>query len=235
MQPPSGALSCDAHHPHYHYQASCYHLWHGEALRISGDAGAEAAYQAALFQDHLNLEARDWRQRPEGCFHVPRYDAHPLRDAPFRHALGWPESAASAPHDEAVSLLEEGCIAEALGLAEQALRLEATHANSFFLLGKCCCFLEDYAQACLRFQQSIRLAQRGHDLYHQEASAQHVARAERFVLFARIEEAIQDCTKALDLDRKNERALGLRAKLYRDKGNRRAAEADEAFLTPRPR
>ena len=51
-------LPCDRYHHHYHYQASAQYLWLAETLRALGRTEyALAAYDKAIFQDHLNQEA----------------------------------------------------------------------------------------------------------------------------------------------------------------------------------
>lgn len=50
--------TCDARHHFYHYQASAFHLWNAETLRLTGKTNeARAQFGRAVFQDHINADA----------------------------------------------------------------------------------------------------------------------------------------------------------------------------------
>jgi predicted negative regulator of RcsB-dependent stress response len=79
--------ACDAHHHFYHYKSSWMHLCYGHALRAKGDENSAAVqYKSAIFQDHLNEEAKG-----KGTYntHITTGAIDAL--SVFETSLGWEE------------------------------------------------------------------------------------------------------------------------------------------------
>lgn len=80
------------------------------------------------------------------------------------------------------------------------------------------------------FAEALHIFGGRHERYHRHASGLHQRRAELFLQMGQADLAINDLTKALDLDRHNQEAMRLRASLYAERGSRQLAEADELRL-----
>jgi len=80
------------------------------------------------------------------------------------------------------------------------------------------------------FAEALRIFGARHERYHHHASALHVARGKMYVELAELDLAINDLTKALDLNRHNREAIILRSDLYGQRGSWQLAEADELRL-----
>jgi tetratricopeptide (TPR) repeat protein len=120
-----------------------------------------------------------------------------------------------------------GNLTEAMALFDTAIALNAHHSNSFFARGKCYFLLDDFEKARVDFMEAIRLSHQKHDSYHRAASEEHLQRGRGFLKLGKLDLAINDFTKALDLHRKNKDALAARAQAYRAKGSVQLAEIDE--------
>ncbi len=95
-----------------------------------------------------------------------------------------------------------------------------------FALGLCEFFQKKYNAALDHFLQARSIAIKKHDLYHANASTQFYNRAYVFFLQRKYELAVSDLTKSLDLQKDNQDALLLRAKIYIQKKNKSDAIID---------
>jgi tetratricopeptide (TPR) repeat protein len=164
------ALPCDAWHHYYHYQSSAQYLWLAETLRALGKTKeARTAYERALFQDHLNEEAKrreetvHWTEKPEA--RMPRYNKHPFFDLEFRGLIGELPDDATRSHDEGATALLAGDTAKALLHLEKAIAAVPHHSNSYFARGKCRFFEHKFDEALVDFTEAIRLSHQRHDAY----------------------------------------------------------------------
>ncbi len=104
--------ACDAHHHFYHYKSSWLHLCLADTLRQSGDEpGARKHYEAALFQDHLNMQAKN-ALGPPPSGEQGNYDSYITSGAipalaAFEQSLGWEP-------DTSMVLSEAGAFGEAV-------------------------------------------------------------------------------------------------------------------------
>lgn len=221
-QPASGALPCDGYHHFYHYQSSTQYLWLARLCHDLGDkAAAEDAVKKALFQDHFNEEALAIKTQgnTQGVNHT--YSKHPLLDAQFCESVGRSPDNATTLHDGAVKAILEGNIAQAILHLEQAIAANPKHSNSHFWLGKCRMLEGRLEEARALVQEAIRLAHLDHEAYHRSASDIHLERARQFLHNGSLDLAINDYTKALDLNRSNVAAsaeLAAAEKLRRTEG-----------------
>lgn len=206
-QPVSGALLCDSYHHYYHYQASTQYLWLARICYLLGEPGeAERAIKKALFQDHFNEEALAIKDKGSADDIAHTYSKHPLFDAQFCDAVGRKQVAATALHDAGVRAVLEGNVPAATQCFESAIAAAPMHSNSHFWLGKCRLSLGDPLGAKRNLQEAISLSHIDHEAYHKAASGEHVKRARAFMACGELDLAINDFTKALDLDRTNQDA-----------------------------
>lgn len=225
------SLPCDFYHHYYHYQSSTQYLWLAEALRVLGrNSEALVAYSNAIFQDHFNQEALSGKAQLETGEKrgrvIPSYDKHPLRDAEFCVSTGQMPDATTKLHDKAVA----GCLAGSYAQVLSLIPPDTTHSNSRFLLGKCWFHLQRYGKAADNFIEAIRISHMHHDQYHHHASTQHFLRGSAFFYGGKIDLAIVDFTKALDLNRHNQEARQARARAYKAKGNLQLAREDDPAI-----
>jgi tetratricopeptide (TPR) repeat protein len=233
LQPATSALPCDAWHHHYHYQSSAQYLWLAETLAaLEKPDGAVAAYDKAVFQDHLNVAAIEGKKKVAGrklqvadvLQHAASYAKHPLLDAEFCISTGGQPDESTPFHDKAAGYYLAGDYMRALAI----LPVDILHGNSRFLRGKCWFRLKEYEKACEDLSEAVRLSHLRHDAYHRFASRQHFLRGERFLNEGGIDLAIAGFTRALDLHGGNKDARKARAAAYYAKGNIRLAQADES-------
>ena len=161
----------------------------------------------ALFQDHFNEEALAIKAKGSDKGIEHSYNKHPLYDVEFCASVARKTDAATALHDDAVKALLTEDTQKAILLFAEAVASFPTHSNSHFWLGKCRMLEGKTSEAKTLLLEAIRLAHQGHDAYHHSASDAHVARARAFLAEGNIDLAINDFTKALDLNRGNEVAL----------------------------
>lgn len=210
----AGALPCDAWHHYYHYQSSAQYLLLARiclAMDLGEEAGA--ALQKALFQDHFNDAAL--ALKAQGAQAVLPYRKHPARDAVFRASLELAPDPATALHDGAVTLKEDGALAQAALLLRTAIAISPQHSNSHFTLAQCCFEGGEYSDAREHALAAIRLSHQAHDAYHRFASAQHLDRGRGFAGQGEWDLAINAFTKALDLFQGNDTAREARDEAYR--------------------
>lgn len=203
-----GALPCDAWHHYYHYQSSAQYLHLAEALRLLGRSDdALAALGRALFQDHFNpvaLRARECLAAGrEEFLPLSDYTLHPASDHAFLASTGRADDAATELHDKAVFVIKQQDNAAAMHYLTAALALSPHHANSFFTRGRLHLAAGRPEAALADLQEAIRLSHAEHDAYHAQASEAHRERALAFLAQGELDLAINDFTKALDLDRGN--------------------------------
>jgi tetratricopeptide (TPR) repeat protein len=227
--PQLAALACDHYHHFYHYQSSAHYLWLAETLCALGEyETANAAYTKSIFQDHFNEEALKGKE--EGAAHearAPVYAKHPLFDIAFCANIGELPSEATRRHDDGVKALLAGDIVGALSAFNNAIAIEPAHSNSYFARAKLWFAQGAHVKAGTDLEEAIRLSHLKHDSYHRFASDEHLVRGARLLLDGEVELAIADFTKALDLNRRNRKALLARAAVYRAKGNEALARSDE--------
>lgn len=220
-QPHSGALPCDSYHHYYHYQSSTQYLWLARACYLLGaDAQAQEAIKKALFQDHFNAEALAIKNKGGIGDIAHTYDKHPLFDTQFCDSVGRRHDAATVPHDEGVHAVLRGDMATAVEKFAQALGASPAHSNSHLWMGKCRLAMGDATGAKKSFQEAIRLAHLDHDSYHKAASVEHLKRARAFMSRGEFDLAINDYTKALDLDRTNQDATTERTAAQKVRANK---------------
>lgn len=220
-QPHSGALLCDSYHHFYHYQASTQYLWLARiCYLLEASAEAEQAIKKALFQDHFNEEALAIKNKGsvDGIAHT--YDKHPLFDAQFCNSVGRKHDAVTVLHDEGVKAVLSGDMATAVEKFMQALNISPTHSNSHLWMGKCRLAMGDAIGAKKNMQEAIRLSHLDHEAYHKAASQEHVKRAREFFKRSELDLAINDYTKALDLDRTNQDAIKERDEAQKLRANK---------------
>lgn len=193
--------ACDQHHHLYHYKSSHMHLCYGLHLRASGDeAAARKEFEAAVFQDHLNSQAKEALSSLQG-------NAAAIQSGSPR----------STRHDGGAydTHIQTHAI-ERLATFEASLGWEPDTSMVRLAVGE--------------YLEALRICNDRHQRYHRHASNAHLSRGRWHEAQGNLDLAIADYSKALDLNSKNQDALHARATLYRLKENPRLAEADEARL-----
>lgn len=211
---------CDKHHHFYHYKSSWMHLAYANALRAAGNGeAAKKHYKAAIFQDHLNEEAKTALAFPSpltgegGAKHRMGVNESDITITPTRLSGDLPrQGGGEKTYDTHITT---GAI-EALITFEASLGWEKDVSVELCRNGQ--------------YEEALKICAARHDAYHHHASASHVARGKWFEDNSYPDLAIADYSKALDLNGKNTGAITSRARVYRAKNNLRLAEEDETRL-----
>ena len=183
-----------------------------------------AAARAAL----VYLGKAESAHRPTQAFHVLRgrcrqtLGGEAAARADRQLAAKTPPALAADHYLRGRAAYDAKQLAEGVQAFEAALRVEPTHYWSLMWLGSCLCDLgqgpEDYAGAARVFTGCI--------LKRPEHAHAYFYRALAYSKLRRYEEAVADCSRAIELDPKHSRAWNNRGVAYLDLGQPAKAVAD---------
>lgn len=129
-------------------------------------------------------------------------------------------------HDRGCYNLHLGAYGCGISDYSEAITLDSTHSNAYYGRGTCFWHQQKRRPALQDYDDAIRLSTMKHEAYHHQASQLHAVRGEIYGRIGEIELAINDYTKAIDLNRQHVDAYFNRGELYAGKENYQSAMSD---------